>query len=107
MSDLKHRLKEIADYSLMYGEGDDVRLAIDAIDALQARVKELDNANINMGKQIIDLTLQRDELLSVLHRLACLGNGDRYGNSDGNTIAQEAIAKIEAERSAVTAERKA
>jgi len=33
------------------------------------------------------------ELLAALDKLARLGNGDRYGNSIGNTIAQEAIAK--------------
>ena len=27
----------------------------------------------------------------VLLRLACLGNGDQYGNSIGNCIAQEAL----------------
>ena len=49
--ELKRRLKEIADYSLMCNEGDDVRLAIDAIEELQARVKELE--------------AQRDELLAA------------------------------------------
>jgi hypothetical protein len=31
------------------------------------------------------------ELVAALDKLARLGNGDRYGNSIGNTIAQEAI----------------
>ncbi len=35
--------------------------------------------------------------LKALRRLACWGNGDRYGNSHGNVIAQEAIKDIEAE----------
>jgi len=34
--------------------------------------------------------------LTALKRLACLGNGGEYGNSIGNTIAQDAIAAIEA-----------
>lgn len=32
------------------------------------------------------------QLRDVLHKLACLGNGERYGTSDGNRIAQEALA---------------
>jgi hypothetical protein len=35
------------------------------------------------------------ELLSALEKLARLGNGDHYGNSDGNMIARAAIAKAE------------
>lgn len=42
-----------------------------------------------------DAKAQRDELLATMRILACLGNGDAYGNSDGNIIAQEAIAKCE------------
>jgi len=38
------------------------------------------------------------ELLAALDKLARLGNGDRYGNSIGNTIAQEAIAKATGEQ---------
>ena len=38
------------------------------------------------------------ELLATLDKLARLGNGDRYGNSIGNTIAQEAIAKATGEQ---------
>jgi len=35
------------------------------------------------------------ELLAALEKLARLGNGDHYGNSDGNMIARAAIAKGE------------
>ena len=35
------------------------------------------------------------ELLAALEKLARLGNGERYGNSEGNVIAQAAIAKGE------------
>lgn len=34
------------------------------------------------------------ELVIALEKLARLGNGDKYGNSEGNTIAQEALAKV-------------
>jgi hypothetical protein len=33
------------------------------------------------------------ELVESLEQLARLGNGGRYGNSEGNSIAQQAIAK--------------
>jgi hypothetical protein len=36
------------------------------------------------------------ELLAALEKLARLGNGEHYGNSDGNMIARAAIAKGEA-----------
>jgi hypothetical protein len=36
------------------------------------------------------------ELLAALEQLARLGNGDHYGNSEGNMIARAAIAKGEA-----------
>ena len=36
------------------------------------------------------------ELLAALEKLARLGNGETYGNSDGNMIARAAIAKGEA-----------
>ena len=35
------------------------------------------------------------ELVAALQKLACLGNGDRYGNSDGNCIAQAALANAQ------------
>ena len=33
------------------------------------------------------------ELLEVLEKLARLGNGERYGNSEGNVIARAAVIK--------------
>ena len=38
------------------------------------------------------------ELLETLEKLARLGNGERYGNSEGNVIARTAIAKAEGEQ---------
>ena len=37
------------------------------------------------------LVEQNAKMRKVLLRLACLGNGDQYGNSIGNCIAQEAL----------------
>ena len=40
-----------------------------------------------------DYKAQRDFLLKAMEQLACLGNGDKYGNSEGNCIAIAAIKK--------------
>lgn len=42
-------------------------------------------------KQLSALAEQNAKFRKVLLRLACLGNGDQYGNSIGNCIAQEAL----------------
>lgn len=54
---------------------------------LRGRVSELE-AQLADHKKLLLLAKQE------FYRLACLGNGDRFGNSEGNIIAQEAIAKI-------------
>ena len=38
-----------------------------------------------------------EDLLKTMRQLACLGMGDRYGNSDGNIIAQGALNKATGE----------
>ena len=38
-----------------------------------------------------------EDLLKTMRQLACLGNGDQYGNSDGNIIAQAALNKATGE----------
>lgn len=38
-----------------------------------------------------------EDLLKAMRQLACLGNGDRYGNSYGNVIAQLALNKATGE----------
>ena len=42
-------------------------------------------------KELAALAEQNEKMRKVLLRLACLGNGDQYGNSIGNYIAQEAL----------------
>ena len=42
-------------------------------------------------QQLAALAEQNEKMRKVLLRLACLGNGDQYGNSIGNCIAQEAL----------------
>lgn len=39
---------------------------------------------------------QMQQVREKVHRLACLGNGDRFGTSIGNGIAQDALALLDA-----------
>ena len=57
-------------------------------------VKQLDSerqANALLTEELASLAEQNEKMRKVLLRLACLGNGDQYGNSIGNCIAQEAL----------------
>lgn len=47
-----------------------------------------------------ELLQQRDELLAALEKLARLGNEPHYGNSIGNQIARDALAKVGADSTA-------
>ena len=51
---------------------------------LSAQVRERD-------EQLTAALAACEKMRKVLLRLACLGNGDQYGNSIGNCIAQEAL----------------
>jgi len=66
-------------------------------------VDHRDRALTAMYQCVDVITQERDEarakverLRKVLHRLACLGNGDQYGTSFGNDIAREVLAATEA-----------
>ena len=43
---------------------------------------------------VTKLVSDRDVLLVEMHKLACLGMGEVYGNSNGNMIARAAIQKV-------------
>ena len=81
-------------------ERDEARAIANDRDAM---VDHRDRALTAMHQRVDVITRERDEaraeverLRKVLHRLACLGNGDQYGNSFGNDIAREALAATEA-----------
>ncbi len=52
-------------------------------------------------REIAAVVAQRDELVSALEKLARLGNEPHYGNSIGNQIARDALAKVGAGDTAV------
>ena len=51
----------------------------------------------NIATELRRLHEVNQELLKTMRQLACLGNGDNYGNSDGNIIAQVALNKATGE----------
>ena len=54
-------------------------------------IRENNETRISLTEQLAALAEQNEKMRKVLLRLACLGNGDQYGNSIGNCIAQEAL----------------
>ena len=81
-------------------ERDEARAIANDRDAM---VDHRDRALTAMYQRVDVITQERDEarakverLRKVLHRLACLGNGDQYGTSFGNDIARKVLAATEA-----------
>ena len=61
-------------------------------DEIAAQARMLDRMVDERDDQLASaLAEQNEKMRKVLLRLACLGNGDQYGNSIGNCIAQEAL----------------
>ena len=54
-------------------------------------ITQFELEDLRMKEQLAALAEQNAKMRKVLLRLACLGNGDQYGNSIGNCIAQEAL----------------
>ena len=72
-----------------------LRLA-DRLDPLTR--KDLDNLTCSVAaRELRRLHGVNEELIKTMRQLACLGNGDQYGNSDGNIIAQVALNKATGE----------
>ena len=61
------------------------------IDQTESRLREVATHCANVEEKLAAHAEQNEKMRKVLLRLACLGNGDQYGNSIGNCIAQEAL----------------
>lgn len=59
--------------------------------AVDWNVEDLRKLNAGLVAEIAELKRQQAVLVEALERLARLGNGDRYGNSEGNMIAIAAL----------------
>ena len=77
------------------------------LDAAQSRIELLEHDaktgdyETLYAQTVVELPAAQDsedELLEALETLACLGNGNCYGNSHGNVIAQQAIANHKARK---------
>ena len=95
-----HYAEENCELCRAYRERDEARAIANDRDAM---VDHRDRALTAMYQCVDVITQERDEarakverLRKVLHRLACLGNGDQYGTSFGNDIAREVLAATEA-----------
>ena len=66
-------------------------------DALQEAKEELQQAELDNTLLIVrieELEVELEIALEALEKLARLGNGDHYGNSEGNMIARNALAVL-------------
>ena len=68
------------------------RRCADERDELAEKLKYASMAATAEAHRCDELAAQVEKMRAALLRLACLGNGDIYGNSIGNVIAQEALA---------------
>lgn len=76
------------------------RKAVDTLEASLKVAKESGKAKVT-GKHLPkakepNYKLIVADLMAAMERLACLGNGDQWGNSDGNRIAIDAITQAKA-----------
>lgn len=54
-------------------------------------IVQLEAEDLRAKEQLAALAEQNEKYREALQKLACLGNGEQYGNSIGNCIAQEAL----------------
>jgi hypothetical protein len=66
------------------------------IRVLKGDGKRAEDVTGELADRIEAMTAKLAKAVEALDRLARLGNGDRYGNSEGNVIAQTTIAEIKA-----------
>jgi hypothetical protein len=77
---------------------DDAKEAEAYAEELEKELRTTRMAQAVMDNTVADLEAKLAKAVEALDRLARLGNGDRYGNSEGNVIAQTTIAEIKGER---------
>ena len=67
----------------------------ETIDLMQSQYGDVCNLRDELWIEVKRLKAINAELIAALEILARLGNGDYYANSDGNRIAQAAIANAQ------------
>lgn len=98
--DLIKRLEEYREFS----EGsagasyEPVDVCVEAADYIKQLKQELSicrMAQVVMGNTVAETENQLAKATEALQKLARLGNGNEYGNSDGNMIARRVLAELE------------
>ena len=84
----------VSNQQVVYVDKSALEQAADCIEALTAKLAKA----VEAFEKIDALTDQLAKEVEAFEKLARLGNGDRYGNSDGNMIARTALAEIEGEK---------
>jgi chromosome segregation ATPase len=78
---------------------DDLVTGLEACDeqvvALRQQLEEFKHGQDAYQQMFNDSQKQVNTARDYLERLACLGNGNRHGNSNGNCLAIEALAAME------------
>lgn len=67
---------------------------IEELGEAEASLAMLEGALTCKNETVIELSAQQEAMRTALEKLARLGNGDHYGNSNGNVIAQECLAAL-------------
>jgi len=67
------------------------------IRVLKGDGKRAEDVTGELADRIEAMTAKLAKAVEALDRLARLGNGDRYGNSEGNVIARATLAEIKGE----------
>lgn len=76
-----------ADIKLVIDQLDQIAYGDNDADAIESAITTLETLGNQVAKQAAVIERFRD----TLEQLACLGNGDKHGNSTGNIIAEEAL----------------
>ena len=69
----------------------------DALQEVTAELEQAESDNILLISRIEKLEADLLIALEALEKLARLGNGDHYGNSEGNMIARSTLAVLKGE----------
>ena len=72
---------------------DDRTMILDTAQNAQAVIEQLQAENAIFKEEARKQFFVSEKYREVLEKLARLGNGTEYGNSDGNIIAQQALKK--------------
>ena len=83
------------DLKRLMGLAEDYAYQQEAVAQTSDAIEPRDLAKNTLELEILKLLAERAMLLEAMHKLARLGNGEYFGNSEGNMIARAAISQCE------------